>query len=199
MPSQVLGSSSRHCSAHLRDLPLYFFIKWKSEMRQPRHLNWKSLFTTSEIKTKSTISERFCVFHTATHAQSCNLENVTATLTEATGSSRWKSPFVYLTQRGCSPDFSDKPISSCCSSPSLPPPHLSRCHGAFSSLCVCDQSGAHHHSVAGRCGFSPQTSSQRVRALSCHVISRPVWKQRGRWQGKGTTGLTHATRGSAAV
>lgn len=132
---------------------------------------------------KCMTSERFHVFHTVTHVQSCHLQNITTTLREASLhlSVTAKNPLLFFrTQRGRSPDFSDKPISSCCISPPL-----SGCHSAFSSLCVCDQSGAHHHSVAGWCGFSPQTSSQGVRALSCHVISRPFWRQRGRWQRRG--------------
>lgn len=122
-------------------------------------------------------------FRKVTHVPSCNLQNSTASLAEATTHSfvAVKIPFLLSTQlrSGRSPDLSDKPISSCCRSPPL---SLSRCHSAFSSLCVCDQSGAHRHSVVqGRCGFSPQTSSRGVRALSCHVISRPVGRWRGRW------------------
>lgn len=168
-------------------------------------LNWRSLLLTSMVKNKKALtecmtSECFRVFHTATHVQSCNLQNITATLYRGHSAlvRHSENPLLFLAHREAAVQISQTNRSL--HAASLP---LSRCHSAFSSLCVCDQSGVHHHSVAGWCGFSPQTSFQGVRALSCHMISSPIWEGsvgvgRGK-EGKGASGLTHATRGSAVV
>lgn len=168
----------------------FIFIFWKRvKCDSPDH-------TLVDFHGGKRVHDLWAVFHTVTHVQSCNLQTITQPSQRplCTCSSQWKSPSV-LSAR--SPDFSDKPISSCCISPPLSHAVIAPFHHIVFVIRVV---------LTATLWWPDVVSAPRPPLREwgpCLVMWFPGLSGGsvgvGRKEEKGATGLTHATRGSAVV